>query len=130
MATWPVTCMTAWGLPREQLAKEIAGFPRRSLALLGDVVSHEKDHLHVLDRGIEVQRLTHVVAGRVIPLLDPVLDELSSVRARVLGLESFADGDSGDPLPYKGIVVSANKTELFRHGIRADLQTEFGRDPA
>jgi hypothetical protein len=67
------------GLVPKQLPEEIARLPRRSFVLLGHVISHQHTDLQILDGSIEVERLVHVVTGRVVASLNLVLDEFPSV---------------------------------------------------
>src|SRR5580704_4750487 len=96
-------------LQSKSLAEEVSRLPRRPPWILCDVVSNQEIDLHELDGGIEVERLVHIVRGRVVTCGGPIIVEFLGVEVDIFGFVPLGDKDRGDALSHKGVLVSANK---------------------
>jgi hypothetical protein len=79
------------------------------LVLLGHVISDQHRGLQILDGRIEVERLVHVVAGRVVASLNPVLDEFPSIYLGIFCLQSLTHAQRGNALAHEGVVIGADE---------------------
>jgi hypothetical protein len=111
-------------LMSKSFAEEIVPVPARTLRSLSNIVADEKINLHEFDRGVEVEMLGHVVGRGVVVEADIIVGKLLSVHFGILGMEPFTERDCGNTSTNKGILVVADKPELFRLWIGDQSQTE------
>jgi hypothetical protein len=67
-------------LPPKSLAEEVSRLPCGPPWILRDVISNQEIDLHELDGGIEVERLVHIVRGRVGARGVPFIEEFLGIE--------------------------------------------------
>src|SRR6185437_8935526 len=107
------------------LREEIAPVPCRRLRLLGHIVANQEVQPRSLGRRIVIERLVHIVLGRVVERGHPGLHDLLAVQLGVGTLQSVARVHRRNALADKRVLVAPDKEHFFRHGVGTDLVTHY-----